>query len=124
MGPSDGITLDEAAHIVGCSRRTLVRHILAGRLPASGKHERRRVYRAETEALALQLPSSKMQFDADTSYWVSAKGAAAILGVNVSRLNQLVAAARVPFEVHASGRRLYRRQQVEVVANAREARWH
>ena len=34
MSPVDGVTLDEAAHIVGCSRRTLVRHLEAGRLPA------------------------------------------------------------------------------------------
>ncbi len=33
MSPVDGVTLEEAAHIDGCSRRTLVRHIDAGRLP-------------------------------------------------------------------------------------------
>jgi excisionase family DNA binding protein len=124
MRPVDGITLDEAAHICGCSRRTLVRHIDAGRLPAGPKHERRRVSRADAEALALQLPSSRLPFDPDTSYWVTAKGAAAILGVNASRLNQLVAAGRVPFEIHADGRRMYRREQMLTVANARDARWH
>ena len=46
-------------------------------------------------------------------------------GVNVrKRLNQLVAAGFVPFEVHADGRRIYRREQMLTVANAREARWH
>lgn len=53
----------------------------------------------------------------------SVKTAAAILGVNVSRLNQLVAADRVPYEVHSDGRRIYRREQLLTVANAREARW-
>lgn len=38
MGPVDGVTLDEAAHIVGCSRSTLVRHIFAGRLAAAAKN--------------------------------------------------------------------------------------
>ena len=123
MRPVDGVTLDEAAHIVGCSRRTLVRHIETGRLPAAERHVKRRVSRADAEALALQLPSSRLAFDPDTAYWVGATQAARLLGVNVSRLNQLVAAGRVPFEVHADGRRMYRREQVLTVANAREARW-
>ena len=87
MRPVDGVTLDEAAHICGCSRRTLVRHIDAGRLPAGPKHERRRVSRAYAEALALQLPSSRLAFDPESSYWVGASQAAILLGVNVSRLN-------------------------------------
>jgi hypothetical protein len=70
----------EAAHIVGCSQRTLVRHIATGRLNAGEPHARRRVSRADAEALALQLPSSRVSFNADTSYWIGATGAAAILG--------------------------------------------
>lgn len=72
----------EAAHIVGCSTRTVVRHIEAGRLPAADKHAKRRVSRADAEEPALRLPSSTVAFDADTSYWLGATGAAAILGVN------------------------------------------
>ena len=123
MRPVDGVTLAEAAHIVGCSTRTLVRHIDAGRLPAAERHLKRRVSRADAEALALQLPSSRLAFDPETSYWIGATQAAILLSVNVSRLNQLVAAGRVPFEVHADGRRMYRREQMLTVANAREARW-
>ncbi len=63
-----------------CSRRTLVRHIDAGRLPAAERHVKRRVSRADAEALALQLLSSRVSFNADTSYWIGATGAAAILG--------------------------------------------
>ncbi|MEJ7689038.1 MAG: helix-turn-helix domain-containing protein [Nocardioidaceae bacterium] len=96
MRPVDGVTLDEAAWIVGCSRRTLVRHIDAGRLPAAERHVKRRVSRADAEALALRLPSSRLAFDPDTSYWVGATQAASLLGVNVSRLNQLVAAGPCP----------------------------
>ncbi len=62
MRPLDGVTLDEAAHIVGCSQRTLVRHIDAGRLPAAERHVKRRVSRADAEALALQLPGSRLAF--------------------------------------------------------------
>ena len=72
MPPVDGITLDEAARIVGCSRRTLVRHLDAGRLPAAERHVTRRVARADAEAPALQLPSSRLAFDPETSYWIGA----------------------------------------------------
>jgi len=124
MRPVDGVTLGEAAHIVGCSVRTLVRHIEAGRLPAGPKNQKRRVSRTDAEALALQLRSSRVAFDPDTSYWVGATAAACILGVNVARVNQLVAKGRIPYEVHADGRRVYRREQLLTVANARETRWH
>jgi hypothetical protein len=46
-----------------------------------------------------------------------------ILGVNHTRLNQLAVRGFLPFEMHADGTRLYRREQLEVVANARDARW-
>jgi len=36
----------------------------------------------------------------------------------------LVAVERIPFEVHTDGRRIYRREQLLTVANARDARWH
>ncbi len=52
---------------------------------------------------------------ADTS---SPASLATILGVNRARLNQIAAKDIIPFEVHADGTRLYRRQQLEVVANA------
>jgi len=116
------VTLGVAARIVGCSTRTLVRHIDAGRLSAAPPHTKRRVSSADAEALALRLPSSRLAFDPDTSYWLGATAAAAILGVNVARLNQLVASGRVPFEVHADGHRIYRREQLLTVANARAAR--
>lgn len=86
--------------------------------------ERRRVSRGDAETLALRLRSSRVAFDSETSYWTGATEAARLLEVNVSRLNQLVAAGRVPFEVHADGRRIYRREQLLTVANARRARWH
>ncbi len=99
MSPVDGVTLEEAAHIDGCSRRTLVRHIEAGRLPAELANQSRRVSRADTEMLALGSRSSRVAFDEESSYWVGATTAAKLLGVGVARLNQLVAAERVPFEV-------------------------
>jgi hypothetical protein len=72
MSPVDGVTLDEAAHIVGCSRRTLVRHLAAGRLPAGPADQPRRVSRADAEMLALGSRSSRVGFDEESSYWVGA----------------------------------------------------
>ena len=59
MRPVDGITLDEAAHIIGCSLRQMARHIEEGRLPAGPKNQRYKVSRPDAEALALQLRSSR-----------------------------------------------------------------
>ncbi len=61
--------------------------------------------------LALQTRSWRVAFDEESSYWVGATTAAELLGVRVARLNQLLAAERIPFEVHTDGRRIYRRKQ-------------
>ncbi len=56
------------------------------------------------------------------AYWITGQRAADVLGVNVARLNALAVKGFIPHETHADGTRLYRREQLEVVANAREAR--
>jgi hypothetical protein len=45
-----------------------------------------------------------------------------ILGVSHARVSQLAAAEKIPVHVTASGRRMYRQRQLEVVANARRER--
>lgn len=55
--------------------------------------------------------------------WITVGEAGAILGVNRSRVGQLVTAGRLPcFQARTASRRWFRRTQVEVIANAREAR--
>lgn len=78
--------------------------------------------RAEVEALACQIYPWRDHLDDLAPYWVTAKRATRILGVNHTRLNQLAVRGFVPFEMHVDGVRLYRREQLEVVADAREAR--
>ena len=56
--------------------------------------------------------------------WVDTVQAAEILGVSPRRVRQLATADLVPYETDYLGRRRYRRQQIEVVAYARLARWH
>ncbi len=79
--------------------------------------------RADVEAKALRTYPHWRHKDDPESYWVTGRRAADVLGVNVARLNQLVAKGFLPFEVHADGTRMYRREQLRTVANARQARW-
>ncbi len=122
--PINPVTLDEAALILGCSRSTVRRHIAAGRLRSAGRYEHRSLSRADVEALAMQVYRWRRHLDDVEGYWLTAGRAADVLAVNVTRLNQLVAADLLPYVVHSDGTRLYRRQQLEVVATARDARWH
>ena len=122
--PIDGITYKEAARILGVTTSTVRRHVLAGRLPQTRPVNRRMLSQAEVEALALVSYEHRRHIAEEESYWVTGRRAAAILGVNLARLNQLAAKGFLPFAVHADGTRLYRRRQLEVVANARDARWH
>ena len=101
----------------------MTRRILAAGISSAGRYEHRSLSRATVEQLALTLYRWRDHLGELDAYWITGQRAADVLGVNVSRLNQLVAAGRVPFEVHADGRRIYRREQLLTVANAREARW-
>ena len=124
MRPLDPVTYAEAAHILGVTSSTVRRHILRGELPARrrpGKH--RTLSRADVEAYAVSTYRYRLHIDDADSYWVTGMRAAAILGVGRQRLNQLAAAGLVPFKVHADGTRLYRRRQLKVVENARDAMW-
>lgn len=54
--------------------------------------------------------------------WLSGVEAADVLGVSHVRVTQLANKDKIPYRVGASGRRYYKRSQLEVVANARDAR--
>lgn len=56
--------------------------------------------------------------------WLTNDQAAQILGVSRSRVSQLAAAGRIPAHRTTTGRRVYRLHQIEVVANARNTRFH
>jgi excisionase family DNA binding protein len=55
--------------------------------------------------------------------WLTGVQAAAILGVSRTRVYQLADAEKIPVHHTPSGRRLYRRQQLEVVAHARRVKF-
>lgn len=56
--------------------------------------------------------------------WLTNDQAAQILGVSRSRVSQLAAAELIPTHRTTTGRRVYRLHQIEVVANARNTRFH
>ncbi len=62
--------------------------------------------------------------DNPASYWMGSHKAAEMLGVPRQRLGQLGDKGSVPFVRHRDGVRLYRREQLLTIANARDARWH
>jgi hypothetical protein len=102
--PIDGVTLDEAASILGSSRSTVRRHVLAVRLTAGGFYEHRTLSRAEVEALAAQLYNWRDARQDAESYWVTGRHAAGVLGISRSRLGQLADEDRVPYIRHAMER--------------------
>ena len=50
--------------------------------------------------------------------------AALILGLSKTRVGQISNKDLLPFEITASGRRRFRRTQIEVISRARQVRWH
>jgi excisionase family DNA binding protein len=116
MRPIDPVTLDEAAWILGVARSTVQIMVLDGRLEAHGKSGQRRLSQADVEALAMETYDWWGHRDELDSYWVTCRRAAQILGVCHQRVSQLADKDRIPFVRHASGRRLFRRAQMEVMS--------
>jgi hypothetical protein len=104
----DAITLAEAAQLLGLSEI--------------------RVTRLRREDLLTKLdgyPSysrSDVQAFIDNP-WINGVQAATILGVSHVRVSQLATDEKVPVHHTASGRRVYRLRQLEVVAHARRVRF-
>jgi excisionase family DNA binding protein len=117
------VTQAEAAYILGCHPTTVHRLVAQGVLGwEPGRH--RQLSREDVERLAVQRwrrrdPDAP---DDGVSYWVTAKQAGEILGVGRTRVGQLVESERLPCVRTSRGERLFRRAQVEVIANARLSR--
>jgi hypothetical protein len=62
------------------------------------------------------------RYSGPASYFVTTAGAAELLGVSSPRIIQLGDKGFLPYLVAGSGWRLYRRHQIEVIANSRLAR--
>ena len=120
----DAVTLAEAALILGCSRATVRRLIANEELPPADRSRHRQLARADVEALALRTYRWRMHRHDAEPYWLTGRRAAETLGVNGSRLRQLAADDRIPYVRHVDGTLMFRREQLAVVATARDIRWH
>ena len=115
-GPARGISGREAAEILGIHELSVSRLVSRGVLRKAVPHRRIGLDRADVEQLALERYAHR-----DHPYWTTTSGAAEILGVTPNRVRQLVDRGFLPALQHM-GRWYLRRQQVEVIANARELR--
>ncbi len=114
-GPLDRISAIEAAEILGCTVATVQRHIAADRLHDETLDSGEAISRAEVEAMAAELYPWRRHVHDPKSYWVTGAQAADVLGISISRLDQLSDAHQIPFVRHEDRTRLYRRRQLELL---------
>jgi hypothetical protein len=112
--PVDGISGKEAGRILGIRELSVSRLINQGVLPKAVRGQRFGLARAEVERIALE------RFRAPHSYWCTRGDAAQILGLDVTRVQQLVDQGVVPAVQH-TGHWYFRRHQLAVIASTPEA---
>jgi hypothetical protein len=83
--PVDAISQVEAARILACHRWTVGEYVKAGRLRSAGRNVRRGLSRADVEALACEVYLCWHHLEDAASYWITARSAKRILGVNHTR---------------------------------------
>ena len=112
-----GLTAVQAAEIIDATPNAVYRLVSKGALAKPVKHQHGGLQLEDVEAASLQRyrPSRRHP------YWCRTREAAAILGLSTTRVQQLTAEGRLPY-VEQAGVRLYRRPQLEIIANARETR--
>ncbi len=117
--PTDGLQLAEAARILGCSIGTVRAHVAAGRLPSAGRYLHKALARADVEELACEVYRWRKHLADDEAYWITSQRVADLLGVSRSRVSALSTRGLLPYVKHRDGVRLYRREQLKVMARAR-----
>jgi len=121
---ADAIDRATAARILAVHVATVDRMIRRGTLTRGRMNASAQLSRTQVEHLALTTRPARRLVQGEHSYWVSRSGAAEILGRSERRVQQLSDADRLPFVLHEeTGWRLYRREQMRVVGNARRSRW-
>lgn len=119
---ADHVSLDHAAHILAMSKRTLVELMDNGELPTvRGPGRQGRLLLADVEAHAVAHFRAR-RYRGPDSYFVTTAGVAEVLVTSRPRVIQLGNKGFLPYLVACNGWRLYRRHQIEVIANSRTAR--
>lgn len=98
----------DPVHVLGCSREE-ARALFHGRAVTPG----------EAEAIAERAYAWRRHLHDPASYWVTTNEAARVLHMSPHQVKRLLDQDRLPHIVHASGVRLMRRRQVEVLAESR-----
>jgi excisionase family DNA binding protein len=121
--PADHVSLDQAAHMLAMSKRTLVELMDSGELPTvRGRGRQGRLLRDDVETYAVNH-FTRGRYSGHDSYFVTTAGAAELMSISRPRVIQLGNKGFLPFLVACNGWRLYRLDQIEVVANSRLVRW-
>lgn len=112
----------EAAAVLQVHPITVAKLLRRGRLVPLRKGAARQLSRRRVEALAVALRPSKRT---RSSYFIDTRDVAGLLGVSRERVLQLTRRGFLPAVETGLRRpvRLYRRSQIQVVANARRVRW-
>jgi excisionase family DNA binding protein len=121
--PTDHVSLDRAAHILAMSKRALMQLIDSGEIPTvRGRGHQGRLLHDDVETYAAAHFRTR-RYSRPDSYFVTTVGAAELMNISRPRVIQLGSKGVIPFLVCPSnGFRLYRRHQIEVIANSRLAR--
>lgn len=118
LEPAPGLSAAEAAEVIGITRQSVYRLVHLGKLPKAVKGKWSGLDREAVERAGM----ARVPVRGGHPYWLTPPEAAAVLGVTPKRVHQLVRKGFLP-AVEYEGRRLFRRPQLEVVANARRARF-
>ena len=115
-----GITAKEAAGILDVTSQSVHKYVCAGIIPKGQKHVSGGLDRDTVERVSLARLQLRRR-PGPHPYWATTREATEILGVSRARVRQLAERGRIPAVWH-EGHWYFRRHQIEVVANARDAR--
>ena len=115
--PIPGLSAKEAAVILDVTPRYVDRLVSDGKLPKAVRHAKAGLDRDVVEQVSLD----RMRPGRAHSYWATSREAAEVLDLTRRQVSNLAIAGQVPAVAHQS-RWYFRRSQLAVVANARDAR--
>lgn len=114
--PIQQLTYAQAAEMLGVHEITVWRMVRRGDLTTKAKWAKTGLLRSDVERLSLERwrPGSRT--------WLTATQVAEQLELSPPRIYQLSNAGRLPYKWGPDGRRLFRPQQIAVIARARQVR--
>jgi excisionase family DNA binding protein len=115
---SQRMTTEEVADLLGVSRKAVYMAVYRGHLRKARQGRGAAVFDRSDVEHYLARRHRPGQPDA---YWIDTAEAAELLGVTPAWVRTLVHRGNLPGLRHASGRLLFRRQQIEVIARGRDS---